>query len=1691
MFNLQVLKRVLKKIFTISAITIGVLLVLVVALLFAIRLPAVQNFITGKAVDFVTSKTHTRMSVKRLYIAFPKSVVIEGLFAEDTKHDTLLSLQKLSVDINMMALLDSKVEIGNVALTGATANVHRGADSVFNFAFLIDAFSKGGPKKPKAEKDTTKGGLEVQVKKILLENIRGSFVDEIGGTNIHGVIGKLALSMNDMNLKKLSFNGDELILEHTEVSMVQGRNSKGENKADTAIVLMPLLSLNKLQAKEVKFDYKDTKIQFAIDAGKLYIVPDVIDLNVHQVKIKQLHLAGTQASFAMQKSKADTVAKKMEADAKAGKGWQISGNEVRLDSVDFSLDMTGAPRVIGSVDYNHLGLRNAHISIDNAFYSPEEIHGTINNIVLQEQSGLNIKRLSAKVEYDDTHAALKNLTLITNNTQIGNQLSATWPSIKSLATDVGELGVDANFSNTRVAVSDILFFAPMLKKQAFFMSNRDKTVTLSGKVKGKLKDITANGLQVGMSGGTDIALSAHITGLPDAINAYYDVQIQKLHTNSTTINELTGGKLPKTIQLPEDVALTGAVKGSIKDAAAKLALETSKGNIDIDATLQMTPGDTQYTAILKTEALDLGYILKKDTLLGKVTMDAQVTGRNFELARMQDSLSATIQAIELKQHNYHDIVLTATADTGSYAANVTVKDTALVMDLVAAASFVQGREFIDAEVNITTANLQQMHLVKEEMIASGKLEANTKGPVKDLNGRVRLGQLKIMKGEDTYRLDSLLVLSASDSLKSTLSISSELITAQYDGTIKLLSLPKMMVQHVSRYFEISKDSIAMAADSLSTDTSGQNFKLVVNVLPHPIPTKLLVPKLENFTGASVEADFDKAKSKLEFEAAASSLAYSGIKASDVSVKVNSTNKALNYNVSLQGLTTGPVKLSETSVSGSVENNDVAFALRIHGRDTLDKLAVAGNLRQDSTKTYALYLNNDKLILGNERWQLSEDNYIRFGKSGLYFHNFVLNNNEQALSVKSAEVDNGSIKAEFDKFELGTLSQVIETDTALIRGVLNGSLEFRNLKTTPAFVSDLEIKNVAYLQHPIGDIALKADNLTANKYSAKLILSGGENDMQVNGSYSASGGTNLLDFDVDIRKLNLISIEPFTAGQLRRSSGYITGALKVNGPVSKPVINGDVRFKDAAFNLAYINNYLRLKDEHLAIDGKGVYFRAFTILDSLNQTASVAGAVYTSDFRKMKFDVNLKTNNFTVLNTTMNDNPLFFGHVLLNSNITVKGTDQLPIVDVSAKLLDGTNLAVILPSSKITVDRGEGVVQLIDSASQAAAIKTGDTVAIASQFLGIRLSARLEVTPKTTLKLIVDKSSGDSLAIRGEGILSFNMNESGGQSLTGTYRVASGSYKASFQKIIKKTLTIQPGGYITWNGSPTDANVDITAVYAVKTSPADLLASEISTATAGEQNTYKKPINFKVLMRMSGELLKPEITFKLDMAEEDQNAFGGSVYAKINSLNNDPSELNKQVFALLILNKFIPAGVGGGTSTGNVYANAATSLARSSLNQVLTDQLNQLSGKYIKFVDLSVGINSNDEYTTGGVNQNTQLSVGLKKSFFKERLSVQVGTSVNVQNDDGAVKGLDANNLTGDIIVEYKINEDGSLRFKAFRENQYEGLIDGSLYKTGVGVVFSRDYDKEKELLVKLPKKQKKKKGTPADSKIEQEIKPVE
>src|SRR5690606_37960147 len=105
--------------------------------------------------------------------------------------------------------------------------------------------------------------------------------------------------------------------------------------------------------------------------------------------------------------------------------------------------------------------------------------------------------------------------------------------------------------------------------------------------------------------------------------------------------------------------------------------------------------------------------------------------------------------------------------------------------------------------------------------------------------------------------------------------------------------------------------------------------------------------------------------------------------------------------------------------------------------------------------------------------------------------------------------------------------------------------------------------------------------------------------------------------------------------------------------------------------------------------------------------------------------------------------------------------------------------------------------------------------------------------------------------------------------------------------------------------PTRADVNITAVYETETSPLTLVEDHI---VVPNTNIYKQRIPFQVQLLLKGDLMKPDISFDIELPENRNLRVDPSVIdnvqARLAQLESQPNELNKQVFALLLLNRFI-------------------------------------------------------------------------------------------------------------------------------------------------------------------------------------------
>jgi hypothetical protein len=205
-------------------------------------------------------------------------------------------------------------------------------------------------------------------------------------------------------------------------------------------------------------------------------------------------------------------------------------------------------------------------------------------------------------------------------------------------------------------------------------------------------------------------------------------------------------------------------------------------------------------------------------------------------------------------------------------------------------------------------------------------------------------------------------------------------------------------------------------------------------------------------------------------------------------------------------------------------------------------------------------------------------------------------------------------------------------------------------------------------------------------------------------------------------------------------------------------------------------------------------------------------------------------------------------------------------------------------------------------------------------------------------------------------------------------------------------------------------------------------------------------------------MKPTISFRLDMPERERNALNGVVYNRIKQINEIESELNKQVMGLLVLNSFIPENPLA--LVNDRGGSGAEGTARKSASKLISQQLNNFAGSLIKGFDVNFDLESQDDYSTGKLQNSTNLNVGVSKSLFNDRIAVSVGSSVNLE---GPQQAQQASTLIGDVSVDYKITPDGRYKIRGYRQNETDAIVEGQIIETGASFIYVIDYDEFREL----------------------------
>tara|TARA_R110002012_G_scaffold318227_1_gene536164 strand:+ start:112739 stop:117706 length:4968 start_codon:yes stop_codon:yes gene_type:complete len=1634
---------------------IAVLFLLIFALLLFIRSPWGQSIIVAKATGFVAKKTGAKVEIKKLFITFSGNAFIEGLYLEDKKGDTLVYSKSLEANIPIAPLVfKNNITVKSLQWDGLQANITRNDGSEdYNFSFLIDAFASTDT----TTRDTTAQSepLKIDVGTLDFTNFKIDFRDELGGLFAKLDLGYVLLSLDKIDLEAMAFEVDEILLENTNINYRQTKPSISE---DATATTLPCIQLHHLKFKNVKANYQaepngiSAKInldEFQLKLPKADIATN--DYNASFVSLKNSSITLKQRTLKVVDSTSDTSTSVFE--------WPMF--LINVDEIDFENNRIYYVTNENSIKKNefnpeNLKFDNFYLKAQNLSYEPKKANVKLQKLSFGEQSGFQLQNLSLNASLNNTSASITELNAQTNNSILNGNLKLSYGSIQNLMKNVDKTSIKTQLTNFEINLNDALYFQPQLKKNANFITASNNNIAGNLKAEGTLQQLNIADFNLIWGENTSISARGILNNFTDTEKLQFNFNKIEARTTSTAISKF----IPQdslSISMPSALSLSATARGKLDDITADAFLKTSEGSVTISGNFKNSTS-IAFQGNLAVDSLQLGKILNNEQL-GLVDFTLDFDGNGNSLNTLNGNLKADFEQLNYNDYDFSNLKLNGTIVNGTGEVNVNFKDENLNLTSKTSINLDALGTDIKLNMNLIGADFLRLGITKEDIKIAVELDAKVKTNEDGFKLDAQIFNGVAVYDNQQYRLSTIDISSKINDFTTEARIESDFLKGNLSANASPSALNKALIKQFKNYFS---DSIPQISE---TDSIRLNLNL--RVLPDPIITKVFFKEIKELDSIYVQADFNAETKKINAKLKLPAAIYQGVALDSLALDLVGDAENLKFSAGFEKIHVAPVFIKKTLVTGVLEQKKLQLNFNAYNEEQIvASISSQATFKNDSLK---FYINPSNLVLNTEKWMLPETNEISIINGGFNFKDFKLNRETQEIFIGNTidGIQKKHLGVDFTNFKLQSLLSILNPDEALVSGIVNGTFILEDNNGASGIIADFNISDFAALQNPLGNLAINASSSSGNNYDFDLALKDAGINLNLNGDYAAAETGASLNLDLNINRVELKAIEKFSNGMIKNTEGFLSGNIDVSGTTSAPEYQGLVKFNETKFNIAALNSIFKITDESLKINNKGLYFDTFSIADVNNNTFSLTGSIETENQTNPTFDIQFKAEQFQVLNSTIEDNALFYGKASFDADISVKGNLKLPKVAGKLRVRKITDVTYVIPESQLDVQERDGVVIFVNRENPDNILTRNDEQEKLPFFRGFDVKTILEIADDAKFNVIIDEKTGDNLAVSGDASLNLSVEPNGRVNLSGRYELNSGHYETNLYNLVSRRFEINPGSTITWQGNPQDAKLDVTAVYKVETSASPLMSSVTSGQDISQTRKYQQVLPFVVYLNVDGELLEPQLSFGLDMPRDEQGALGGAVYGRVQQLNQQEDELNRQVFSLLALNRFFPDSGSDGSSGGT------TAIARDNVNRVLSDQLNVFSSEILgnSGFDLDFDLDSFTDYQGENPQDRTQLNINAKQKLFNDRLIVSAGSAVDVEGS--AQAGQEATPIIGNVSLEYLLTKDGRYRLRGFRKNEYENIIDGQLIVTGVALIFNREFNKFSQLFNPLKDKNNK------------------
>ena len=1268
---------------------------------------------------------------------------------------------------------------------------------------------------------------------------------------------------------------------------------------------------------------------------------------------------------------------------------------------------------------------------ENFYIINDSLHFKVPHMELAEKSGFEVNHLEGVVTISSTQMIFDDMQIKTPTTTVGNYFSMKYDNWESFDDFYNNVKLEARIVPSQVDMRDIALFASPFKAYPYRLK-------LQGLAKGTVANISVDKLNAYFGETGHIVGEANFNGLPDIENTFIDAKVFSSVFSKADLEYLAQTTIAEEVSKFGNISFKGSYTGFYKDFVADGYFNTAIGIIETDLNMKLV-NDYEYSGKCDLIDFNLGSLIN-NPLFGKLTISSNLKGNGLNFDSMTVTANALVSYLDFRGYRYQHVELQSQLDKKAIIADVNLVDPNIALQFNGKMDFSPNVPHYDFNAKVKNANIKALGIDTAELYVS--LDADINFAWRDLDhndGTIDLQRILLVKGEEEYKLNRMLLSSASISGMRSMSFQSDDITSSINGVFNFETLPSALTTSF-------KEAIpAYFANKASSVQAEQNFKFNTTIKTLYPFDKLFLNQVE-VTNAEVRGQYNNTKQTWEVSATMGELAINKFGVRGLTLQhQKQLNQSANVSAKAKSILFGDtvfaravdlgVKLTGNQVFAGlmVADSLSTFTTNLNGNFTLQKDSIIGLFN----KSYISFRESDFIIPS-----LSQ---LAFTPAALWFNQFkVIKSDDEFIVLDGAYGFNTAHKlnADIHKVKLNLVNDLVPSVNIKLNGEVNGFLEMASTKSGDALLTaDAGVTALSLDGDTLGDFKV-VTNYVENESRLIAILQslkGKLRNMKINGYYDFLHPNDALNFAINFDESDITSFQAFVKDYIKLYSGNIKANGLLTGSIKRPELNCDIDLMGVTLMVDYLKTMYSFSSS-ININEQLIKFSPTEIRDINDSKALLNGQIKHNNFSNFVANLSLTgCRNFQVLNTKAKDNDLFYGTAFADGALSLSGPFNDLVLD--AKLTTAKGTLINIPLTSDYTDGDNGLVHIINKDT----VYTNNNYKRSGSISGFAINCLLKATKDAEIQIIMDEQQGDKIRGKGSGDLKFELTRSGQFNMYGEVVIDEGDYRFTAMNLFTKKFLLNKGGTISWTGDPFSGVMNVTGLYPIKASVADV----VSSATIEERRVLEQQrLPIECLLYVKGNLLTPDIKF--DMNVKDLNgALSGNATSELqNTLRlwrNDNDLMTQQVISLMLFGRFAPTNLQNSTAPNGLSAGVGNTLSG-----FVSAQATNLVQQLIP------GLNVNVDYQSGIIDPTqSRAIITAGKKWFDNRLELQAS--------------FDPLSTYQNYLTQYNLTKEGNFKIRAFSRQQPDFIFNRPITTSGMGLYYRKEFDKLPDLLKRKSK----------------------